>query len=76
MPTWHSADSAGLIELAGDFEIEVDVTPSFASGVELRFIEDGGIIAQPSTGKQVSLAVDASGVLKARYFNGNAWVGL
>lgn len=76
MPTWHALDTNGLVDLAGDFEIEVDIDPSFANGVELRFMEAGSVIAQPSTGKQVSLSVDAAGELRARYFNGNAWVGL
>jgi hypothetical protein len=76
MPTWHAADTAGLVELTGDFEIELDVTPAFNNELELRFIEAGGTVAQPSTGKQVSLAVDAAGTTRARYFDGHAWVGL
>jgi DNA-binding protein len=48
----------------------------FNEALELRFMQADSTIAQPSTGKQVSLAVDQAGVIRARYFNGNAWVGL
>ena len=74
MATWHSSDTDGLVDIAGDFEI--DVSAVFNEALELRFMQADSTIAQPSTGKQVSLAVDQAGVIRARYFNGNAWVGL
>ena len=76
MATWHSSDTDGLVDIAGDFEIEIDVSAVFNDALELRFMQADSTIAQPSTGKQVSLAVDQAGVIRARYFNGNAWVGL
>ena len=76
MATWNVIDSETKAELNGNFEIELDLT-GLAGELELRVIEAGGSVDQPSTGKQVSLIVDGNtGNVKARYFNDQAWVGL